>query len=121
MNQKRLLVIDDDVAFRGFIDEVSRTMDYDVVVTGNAEEFQAGYFELKPNVIIMDMVMPGVDGLTLMHWLVEQKCTAKVIVITGFNPSYAEMARTIASGGPLKSVLTLSKPVAITDLRAALA
>ena len=65
--------------------------------------------------------MPGVDGLALMHWLVDQKCTAKVIVITGYNPSYAEMARTIGNSGPLKSVLTLSKPIAITELRAALA
>jgi NarL family two-component system response regulator YdfI len=41
--------------------------------------------ELKPDVILMDLRMPGTDGLTAMRQLRERKSTAAVVILTTFN------------------------------------
>jgi hypothetical protein len=55
-----------------------------------------------------------------MQWLIEQGCTARVIVVTGYNPHYAEMAETIGTDSGMLGVETLTKPVGLMELRAAL-
>ena len=44
----------------------------------------------------------------------------KIIVITGFNPLYAEMAKKLGPRYGLGPIRTLTKPVRVSDLRAAL-
>jgi len=41
-------------------------------------------------------------------------------VVTGYNPHYAEMAETIGTDSGMLSVETLTKPVGLMELRAAL-
>jgi FixJ family two-component response regulator len=48
------------------------------------------YDSFRPTTIILDMIMPGMDGNELVLWLAQQKCTARLIIITGYTPDYAE-------------------------------
>jgi len=66
------------------------------------------------------MVMPDIDGNELILWLVEQRCAADIIIITGYHPDYAVNARLLAEFKGLRSVVTLSKPISVTRLRGAL-
>lgn len=72
-------------------------------------------------VIVMDVVMPEVDGIELVQWLAQEKCQAKILIVTGYNPHYADAAKRLVSAGDLPSVQTLTKPISLADLRAALA
>ena len=36
------------------------------------------------------MIMPGMDGNELVLWLAKQKCTARVIIITGYTPGLCD-------------------------------
>ena len=78
------------------------------------------YASQPPTVIILVMVMPGVAGVELINWLAAEKCTAKIIVVTGFNPQYIELAEDLGGAKGLAQITTLTKPVALTDLRQAL-
>ena len=70
--------------------------------------------------IVMDMVMPEMDGNELVLWLVEQRYAANLIIITGYNPDYAKDARLLAEFKGLRSVITLTKPIRVARLREAL-
>lgn len=118
---KRLLVIDDEPAFSGFVKEVAEGLGYDVRVTLKADEFAEAYESFDPHVIVLDVVMPEVDGIELVQWLAQEKCKARIVIVTGYNPHYADAAKRLVSAGDLPSVQTLTKPISLADLRAALA
>ena len=121
MSAKRLLVVDDEPKFAAFVGKVAARLGYDVETTNHGREFQAAYRRKRPDTVIVDMVMPDIDGNELILWLVEQKCEADLIIITGFSPDYAVNARVLAEFKGLRSVTTLTKPVTVARLRQALA
>lgn len=121
MNGKRLLIVDDEPKFAAFVRKVAAPLGYDVEVTNHGRIFQEAYLRAVPDVVVLDMVMPEIDGNELILWLVEQDCTADLIIMTGYSPDYAVNARLLAEFKGLRSVTTLSKPISVARLRAALA
>jgi DNA-binding response OmpR family regulator len=115
---KRLLVIDDEEEFSEFVRVVAAELGYAVTVTSHATGFQTAYREHTPDVIITDIVMPGMDGVELIKWLIGQGCKARILIVSGFNPLYSEMARVIAENGKMLSTRVLQKPIGLADLRA---
>lgn len=121
MHRKRLLIVDDEPRFAAFVERVAEPLGYDVEVTNHGREFKSAYQRQQPDTVVIDMVMPDIDGNELVLWLVEQRCAAEIIIITGYHPDYAVNARLLAEFKGLRSVATLSKPVSISRLREALA
>lgn len=120
-NVKSLLIIDDERDFADYVGEVGEDMGYDVVVTENAMDFMNAYRNKVPTTLVMDMVMPGVDGVELISWLAQQECPSNIIIVTGFNPRYVELAENLGDARGLEHIQSLTKPVKLSDLRAALA
>ena len=120
MRRKRLLIVDDEPRFAAFVERVAEPLGYEVEVTNHGRDFQAAYVRKRPDVVVIDMVMPDIDGNELILWLVEQHSTADIIIITGYHPDYAVNARLLAEYKGLRSVVTLSKPISVTRLREAL-
>lgn len=120
MSEKRMLLIDDELGFREFVGKVAASAGYEVEVTSNAKDFMRIYESFDPTLIVMDMIMPEMDGFELMQWLISRDCKARVLVVTGYNPHYAEMAETIGTDAGKLDVQTLTKPIGLMDLRAAL-
>jgi len=85
------------------------------------EQFADIYREFKPDIVVLDIVMPNIDGLELVGWLSDAGYEGRLILVTGFNPHYARAASTLADLKGISSVAVLQKPVALADLRAALA
>lgn len=117
MCSKRLLIVDDEPRFASFVGKVAAPLGYDVEITTNGRDFQKAYQKNKPDTIVIDMVMPEIDGNELILWLVKQECDAHILIITGFSPDYAVNARILAEFKGLRSVQTLSKPVSVVRLR----
>lgn len=120
MERKRLLIVDDEPRFAAFVERVAEPLGYDVEVTNHGRDFQSAYRRSPPDIVIIDMVMPDIDGNELVLWLVEQRCAADIIIITSYHPDYAVNARLLAEFKGLRSVATLSKPVSVGRLREAL-
>jgi DNA-binding response OmpR family regulator len=120
MTRKRLLIVDDEPRFAAFVERVAQRLGYDVEVTQHGRDFKAAYSRLKPDIVVIDMVMPDIDGNELVLWLVDQECAADILIITGYHPDYAVNARLLAEFKGLKSVQTLSKPIDVVRLREAL-
>lgn len=121
MCSKRLLIVDDEPRFASFVGKVAGPLGYDVEITTHGREFQKAYRRNKPDCIVLDMVMPEIDGNELILWLVKEGCDADIIIITGFSPDYAVNARILGEFKGLRSVRTLSKPVSVAQLRKILA
>jgi DNA-binding NarL/FixJ family response regulator len=104
----RLLLADDQPLMRaGFRMILEETDDIDIVgeaPDGTAAVRLAG--ELKPDVTLMDVRMPGVDGIEATRQIVARDASARILILTTFDlDEYAFAAlRAGASGFVLKDV-----------------
>jgi CheY-like chemotaxis protein len=120
MPEKRLLICDDEPAFGRFVKNVAEDLGYVVRATTDGDAFMEAYDSFKPTTIILDMIMPGMDGNELVLWLAQKECSARLIIITGYAPDYATHAKVLAEYKGLRPVITLHKPIEISRLRAVL-
>jgi DNA-binding NarL/FixJ family response regulator len=83
-----VLVDDHAVVRRGLSELLSSTSD--IVVVGTAAdgaEALALVRECRPDVVLMDLQMPGVDGVEATRTIVEEELGAQVLVLTSFSDS----------------------------------
>jgi CheY-like chemotaxis protein len=121
MPNKRLLVCDDEPDFAEFVRAVAEPMGYEVRVVTRSTRFSDTYESFGPSVVLLDMVMPEMDGTEIIRWLGDKGSGARILIVTGFNSRYADMARVIAQANGLLKVSTIAKPVGVEALRRALA
>lgn len=78
-----ILVVDDDRAFCETIARCLAARGYDVTCADGAEVAAEAIAEKAPDVIVTDVMMPGMDGIDLMNWIRDQGLDIPVIVISG--------------------------------------
>ena len=120
MSDKRLLIVDDEPDVVEFIRRVAEGMDYKVAVATRTDQFRERYTSFDPTAILIDMVMPDANGTEMAQWLADRRCSAQVIVTTGYDRSYAEVAVRLGQARGLVSITALIKPFGIDNLRAIL-
>ena len=120
MTGQRLLVVDDEPALGEFVSLVALDLGFEVEVTTDGYAFKERYDDFDPTVVMVDLIMPDIEGIELVQWLAERKTSALIIVMTGYAPEYAALAKRLAKGRGLDSVVTLTKPIKDATLRRAL-
>jgi CheY-like chemotaxis protein len=120
MGAKRVLICDDEPAVGRLVKAIAEPLGYEVTVVTGGEELQHAYEPFAPTMIILDMVMPGIDGNEVIAWLAKRGCTARLVVMTGYHPDYADHAKILAEYKGLGPVKTLHKPIDIRTLRSVL-
>lgn len=66
---QRILVVDDDVGLRGLIESYLQANGYLVEAVGDGREMRAAIDRHPPDLIVLDLMLPGEDGLTLLRAL----------------------------------------------------
>lgn len=117
---KRLLIIDDEPAVARMIQRVAESCGYAVTVTTRSDEFMDRIIDSNPAVIIMDLSMPGADGVELIRFLAATKCQSKILIISGFDPRVLETTGVLARALGLSICGTINKPVRVAALREAI-
>jgi DNA-binding response OmpR family regulator len=118
--RKRLVVVDDEPDMREVFVAVARDAGFETMSLGDVGAFQKAYDEFRPDVIVMDVVMPGSDGVELVRWLVSRNGKPRVLVVSGYGSTYTAGAREIATVWGKLEVEEMQKPVRVADLRALL-
>jgi DNA-binding response OmpR family regulator len=120
MAGKHLLVMDDEPSFAEFVRRVAEAPGFSVTAISNPWQFKRTYEAITPSVVVLDIVMPEIDGIELIQWIADQEHKAKIIVVSGWDASYVNSARTLAQIKGLDSIETLAKPISLSALRKAL-
>jgi DNA-binding response OmpR family regulator len=118
--RKRLLIIDDELEIGRFIAHAAEDCGYEAIVTVTAESFRSQYAASAPSVVVLDLALPSSDGVELLRFLAEEKCTALVVLISGFDERVLEAAMRLGSTMGLRMSRPLTKPVRLHDLTQAI-
>ena len=120
MPLKRLLVIDDEQEICNLIREVAEGEGFEVSTTVDPEAFKEAVASFKPTVLVLDLVMPEIDGIEILRHLAEDGCKIPILVMSGYSGKLLESARSLGDAFGLPCVQSLKKPIRIKVLRQAL-
>lgn len=81
----KILVVDDDASIRETLEMYLGEEGHDVVAAGTGTEGLNRFVEKAPDVVILDIRLPDIDGFTVLEDLREESETVKVIMITAFH------------------------------------
>jgi two-component system nitrogen regulation response regulator NtrX len=80
---RRILVVDDEQGIRAALGQLLEYEGYEVRTASNATEGLAEYQKFRPNLVFMDVKMPGMDGMEALKKLREIDPVATVVMISG--------------------------------------
>ena len=112
MARQRVLIVDDDEAIRTSTVESLTRHDREVRTAESATAALTGLDRWRPDVVLIDVRMPGLDGLELLQLLTERVPDADVIMMTAFDDM-----PTVVSAMRAGAVEFLVKPLDLAELR----
>lgn len=116
---ERLLVVDDEPSIARVIETAARQIGLDVMAITDTDQFEKALQTHQPTIIMLDIAMPGRDGVELLGHLAAAHYAGKVVVMSGSHPSYVQMSSAIARNRGLDLAGALPKPFrkqAVADL-----
>lgn len=111
----KVLVIDDDKDFSNIVCAVARYQGVDAVPlmqAGTISSVIANY-----DLVILDLAMPGTNGVDVLRQIAEQKITTKVVLLSGVSLDLLEHCKRFAKNRGVQVVNALSKPIRVSELK----
>jgi EAL domain-containing protein (putative c-di-GMP-specific phosphodiesterase class I)/CheY-like chemotaxis protein len=116
----RLLIVDDEASIRDYLCTVGEQLGFQVRAIAAAEELAAELKDFGPTALILDLNMPGSDGIELLRYLAKEKSDAQILVISGEDVRVLNAAERLGCSQGLRMAGALQKPVLLNDLETAL-
>ncbi len=92
MAQPRLLLIDDEPALAEFLANAAVEAGFEPAITAEDREFRAEFLRERPDMVALDLGMPGMDGVELLRFLADQDYRSPVLIVSGFDRRVLESA-----------------------------
>ena len=79
----RILVVDDENAIRLTLDMLLHRRGYDVTTAANGEEALAWMMQRRFDILIIDLILPGIDGLDVARGAQMHQPWVRILLLTG--------------------------------------
>jgi DNA-binding response OmpR family regulator len=111
MPQPRLLLIDDEPALAEFLASAAQESGFEPVIASRDDEFRATFLANRPDMVAVDLGMPGMDGVELLRFLAGEDYRNPVLIFSGFDRRVLESAFRLGEALGLSMVGPVEKPV----------
>ena len=108
---ERILLVEDEANSRKGLTQFLQALDYDVITAANGVEALELFKKESPDLVISDIRMPEMDGVTLLENLKSESSSAKVILLTAYG-SVDDAVKAMKKG----AFYYLTKPVNLEEL-----
>ena len=113
-----ILVVEDDPQSLNYVRNILSDSEYDPVATANPEEALSLVEEERPHLILLDLVLPGIDGIDLMKEILHQE-DVPVIFLSAYGRDEI-VAKALEAGAADYIVKPFSPTELVARIRAAL-
>jgi len=117
---KRLLILDDERTVAQTVAFAAERHGFLVRLTDSAKDFFEDVPRFSPSHIIIDLLMPGMDGVEVLRNLAALGCEANIIMMSGMGAKVLESAQRAGLERGLRISGILPKPFKPAELRALL-
>jgi DNA-binding response OmpR family regulator len=112
----RLLLIDDEPALAAFVAKAADMCGFDPVIAEQDQEFRESFHDQRPHMVVLDLGMPGMDGVELLRFLAAEGFQDPVLIISGFDRRVLDSAFRLGAALGLQMVGPLEKPARLEQL-----
>jgi DNA-binding response OmpR family regulator len=121
MPQPRLLLIDDEPALAEYLANAAKSCGFEPIVTARDDEFRDAFIANRPEMVALDLGMPGMDGVELTRFLADEDYRGPVLIVSGFDRRVLDSAFRLGEALGLNMVGPVEKPVRFDVLEELLA
>ncbi|NGP60704.1 response regulator [Paenibacillus thiaminolyticus] len=114
MDKKKVLIVDDQNGIRVLLMEVFSSEGYSTYQASNGKIALNIVREESPDIVLLDMKIPGMDGLEILKQIKKMEPQMKVIMMT----AYGELDM-IKEATDLGAIMHFTKPFDIDEMRVA--
>lgn len=86
--RKKILICDDIVSIRMTLSNMLKKENFEIFEAGNGEQAINNYKIVKPDVVIMDLSMPKINGIEALEEIKKMDSQAKVIMCSAISEPY---------------------------------
>ena len=84
MSSPRILVVDDEADIRGLLSEILEEEGYEIEVAADAASARRAAARQEPDLVLLDIWMPDMDGITLLReWNEKNSLRCPVVILSG--------------------------------------
>jgi DNA-binding response OmpR family regulator len=112
----RLLLIDDEPALAAFVAKAADICGFDPIIAEQDQEFRDHFRSQRPQMVALDLGMPGMDGVELIRFLADEGFKEPVLIISGFDRRVLDSAFRLGTTLGLQMVGPLEKPARLEQL-----
>src|SRR5688572_23534283 len=116
----RILLLDDEPFMLKLLAQMLAGLGFGSVVTCNSGVAALGWVDAQdaaPNLILLDLNMPQMDGIEFVRKLVEHKYTGSLILVSGEDARVLQMAERLVRAHEITMLGHLAKPVSLAGLQ----
>lgn len=114
---RRMQVIDDENLINDLMCQVGKLEGYEVRSFTSALDFLAQGDSEMPDLLLVDIFMPGVDGFELLRMLENRKVVPAIVIMSGKNPAFLSAASIIFKDSKFRFVGQIAKPCSVAEIR----
>ena len=107
----RVLFIDDEPDVVEPLVALARELGFAATLLEDGTAFEAALADFRPTHVVVDLVMPQIDGIDVLLSLARLAARPQIIVMTGYHWGVMESARILAETHALNDLQWLRKPV----------
>jgi EAL domain-containing protein (putative c-di-GMP-specific phosphodiesterase class I)/ActR/RegA family two-component response regulator len=111
-----LLAFDDELDFLDLIETVATGVGFQVLTARTAAEFFDQLARRRPSLVVLDLQLPGMDGVEVIRNLARLAIDTGVLLASGMDQRVLASARQVGESLGLKMLGVLQKPILIEDL-----
>ncbi len=105
----KILVVDDEIEICNFLSEFLTKKGYDVSVAASGQEAVSLVGSINPEIVLMDIRMPGMDGIEALRKIKQMRDNIEVVMITAVNDEeIAKEAMSVGASDYITKPLSLS-------------
>lgn len=116
----RLLIVEDEEAFARFVTTVATGVGYAARAVVHSHDVEFQLTDWKPTVLFLDVFMPDRDGLEILGLLQKHAYGGQVVMMSGADALYLNMAAASAKARGLRLAGILAKPCRKQEIEALL-
>jgi EAL domain-containing protein (putative c-di-GMP-specific phosphodiesterase class I)/ActR/RegA family two-component response regulator len=116
VNENRLLVVDDDSEVGAFFGQVGEDLGFETKILLDPAQFAQTVLDFSPTVLLLDLQMPGRDGIELLRELSTLDRRPKVLIASGLDSRVLTTASELGISMGVDVAGAFCKPIALDEL-----